>query len=110
MGSRIQRRPEVPIFSASSSPRMPSSGKQALELLADQALGAAVGHGDRGAVALAVDGEVVAAEVLEGEVAGLAQDGDGGVEQLGFGGRCHGGIIPRAAPPRRGPGGQKRAA
>ena len=45
--------------------------------IAEQALGGAVGDGDRGAVRLAFHGEVGLPEPSEGELAGLACDVDG---------------------------------
>jgi len=69
----------------------PVVGEQLLELLAHEALGLAVGDGDGRAVTLVDDVQLGVAEVLEREGAGLADDGDGCVEQLGIDGRWHGG-------------------
>jgi hypothetical protein len=51
--------------------------------LAQQPLGAPVGHGDRGAVGLAVDLEAGRAEVLERQLTGAPGQVDGGIEQFG---------------------------
>ncbi len=72
IGSRIQRKGLLPGRSGNSSPRMASSAKAAAMRSPQVLLGPAVGHRHRRVVALALDLQVVAAEVLQGDLARLA--------------------------------------